>query len=266
MKFIKKVSTAIHSRAGSYIFFLLSVFAFINLKSAVWAYEWIAQMYPLGSNFVPTMLIIIAVTAVIHFAYLLFSAIKSNGKSEAKSNKFINIIHTIFAILAIITFLYTAVLVFGIDAGFVLSRILNGFEAIIPNLIYPALAGGFGLLLVFCNGRKSAVKAFTSGVVISAIIIGCTIIPSVNFAGSGNKNMPEITMQSVNLVDGASIVFESLRKGEKADAVNMLNDDNKCWTAQSPNRMPADGCSDSNNSYAEIQLAEKSEINTAVIE
>jgi len=72
MKLVKKISDALHSRTGAYIFFLLSVFAFIQLKGATWAYEWIAELYPLGTNFVPTMLGIIAATAAVHFIYLLF--------------------------------------------------------------------------------------------------------------------------------------------------------------------------------------------------
>jgi len=73
-------------------------------------------------------------------------------------------------------------------------------------------------------------------------------------------------MQSENLAERAAVVFESLKKGEKADAENLLSDNNECWTPQAPNRMPAEGYADANNSYVEIELSEKSEINTAVIE
>lgn len=266
MKLIKKVSNALHSRVGAYIFFLLSVFAFINLKGATWAYGWIAELYPLGTKFVPAMLGIIAVTAVIHFIYLLFAAIKGEKKNEVKGITVLNILHTVFAVIAIITFLYTAVLVFGIDAGFIASRILNGFKAIVPNLIFPALAGGMGLMLVFCSGSKKAVQALISGVIISAVVIGCSVMPNVQFGNSDSENMPELTMQSVNAAEGATVIFESLKKDETPDAVNMLSDDNSCWTAQAPAGMPAEGFPDANNSYAEIQLAQKSEFNTAIIE
>lgn len=266
MKFIKIVSNALHSRTGAYIFFLFSVFAFINLKGATWAYGWMAALYPLGDKFVSTMLGIIAVTAVIHFIYLLFAAIKGEKKNEVKGITALNILHTVFAVIAIITFLYTAVLVFGIDAGFVASRILNGFKAIVPNLIFPALAGGMGLMLVFCSSSKKAVQALISGVIISAVVIGCTVIPNVQFGNSDSENMPELTLRSVNFTEGADILFETLKKDEKPDAANMLSNGKDCWTPQSPARMPAEGSADANNSYAEIQLAEKCEINTAIIE
>lgn len=266
MKIIKRVSNALHSRAGSYIFFLLSVFAFVNLKSATWAYEWIAALYPLGTKFVPTLIGIIAVTALADLIYLFISALTGERKSQIKGIKVFNIVHTVFAVISIVTFIYTAVLVFGIDAGFVASRILNGFEAIIPNLVFPALAGGMGLMLVFCGNGKKAVQALVSGAVISAVIIGCIGMPSIQIGSSDSENLPKLTMKSSNSAEGAKIVFESLKRDEKADAVNMLSDNNKCWTAQAPARMPADGCKDANNSYAEIQLKEKNEINTAIIE
>lgn len=266
MKIIKRISNALHSRAGSYIFFLLSVFAFVNLKSATWAYEWIAALYPLGTKFVPTLLVIIAVTALADLIYLFVSALTGEKKSQIKGIKVFNIIHTVFAVISIVTFIYTAVLVFGIDAGFVASRILNGFEAIIPNLVFPALAGGMGLMLVFCGNGKKAVQALVSGAVISAVIIGCIGMPSIQIGSADSENLPKITMKSSNSAEGAKIVFESLKRDEKADAVNMLSDNSKCWTAQAPARMPADGCADANNSYAEIQLKEKTEINTAIIE
>ena len=141
MKFIKKVSNALHSRVGAYIFFLLSVFAFINLKGATWAYGWIDTF---------------------------------------------------------------------------------------------------------------------SGVIISSVVIGCSVMPNVQFGNSDSENMPELTMQSVNAAEGATVIFESLKKDETPDAVNMLSDDNSCWTAQAPAGMPAEGFPDANNSYAEIQLAQKS--------
>ncbi len=266
MKIIKRVSNALHSRAGAYIFFLLSVFAFVNLKSATWAYEWIAALYPLGTKFVPTLLGVIAAAAVIDLIYLFFTALTGEKKSQIKGIKVFNIFHTIFALISTITFIYTAILVFGIDAGFVASRILNGFEAIIPNLVFPALAGGTGLMLVFCGDGKKAVQALVSGAVISAVIIGCMGMPSVQIGSADSESLPKLTMKSSNSAEGAKIVFESLKRDEKADAVNMLCDDNKCWTAQAPARMPADGCADANNSYAEIQLKEKTEINTAIIE
>lgn len=266
MKLIKKVSNALHSRVGAYIFFLLSVFAFINLKGATWAYGWIAELYPLGDKFVPTLLGVIAVTAAVHFIYLFFSAFKGEKKKDVKGITALNILHTVFAVIAVAVFIYTAVLVFSLDSGFTADKISNGFKAIISNLIFPALAGGMGLMLVFCSSSKKAVQALISGAVVSAVVIGCTAMPNIQSGNSDSKNLPEITLQSENVLDGAAISFESLKKDEKPDAINMLSNDNSCWTAQAPAGMPADGYPDSNNSYAEIQLTQKSEFNTAIIE
>lgn len=266
MKFIKKISNAVHSKTGSYLFMLISIFAFIFLKSAEWAYVWIAELYPIGDKFVPLMLGIISVTAAVNFLYLLFSAVKGEQKNENKSIKAINVIHTLFAVISIITFIYTLILVFGLDSGFSTERIINGFNAISSYLIFPALASGTGLVLVFCDSKRKAVKAFISGVVVSAIVIGCFCISGVQSASTENNIYTEISMQSENVMTGAKIAFESLKKGEKPDAENLLADNDKCWTAQSPNRTPAEGCEDANNSYVEIELAAKSQINTAIIE
>lgn len=67
-------------------------------------------------------------------------------------------------------------------------------------------------------------------------------------------------------MNGAKIVYESLKNGEKADAENLLADNDKCWTAQDPNRAPAEGYPDVNNSYVEIQLEGQKTFNTALIE
>ncbi|MGN0447321.1 MAG: glycoside hydrolase family 18 protein [Acutalibacteraceae bacterium] len=76
----------------------------------------------------------------------------------------------------------------------------------------------------------------------------------------------KMTLRSKNEIEGAEIIFESLKKGEKPDAENLLTDNSKFWTPQSPNSSSEDGCSDANNSYVEIQLPKVSSFNTAVIE
>lgn len=211
------------------------------------------------------MLGLIAVTGAFQLAFLFFTAYRGEKKEASKGLTALNIIHTLSSVAAIITFIYTAILVFGIDAGFVASRILNGFNAIVPNLIFPTLAGGMGLILVFCSERKKAVQALISGIIVSAVV-GCTFMPGLNLGKADSENMPELTLRSVNFTEGADILFETLKKDEKPDAANMLSNGKDCWTPQSPARMPAEGSADANNSYAEIQLAEKCEINTAIIE
>lgn len=266
MKFIKKVQCIIHSRLSSYIFFLLGVFAFINLKGASWAYEWIAELYPMGEKFVPIMLGIIAVSTGINFIYLFLSAFTEKQKKENKGTKAFNAAHTLFVAVSIITYIYTCVLVFGLDSGFSADKIQNGFSAIIPNLIFPALAGGMGLMLVFCQKGKNAVRALLCSITVSAVIISCTLIPGFQLGNNSSKSLPMPIIKSANLAEDAVIAFESLKKGEKPDAANMLQDNNKCWTAQDPGKMPAEGFENTNNSYAEIQLAKTAEINTAIIE
>lgn len=266
MGFIKKVSNALHSKGCSYLFFILSVFAFVFLDSAKWAYGWIAALYPLGDKFVPTMLGIISVCIAITFIHLLVTAVAGDKLKNKKGIIALNIIHTIFEILTIVLFLYTLVLVFGLDSGFSLAGFAKGIQAILPELIYICLAFGIGLVLVFCNGGKKAWQALVCSVVVCALVVSVSYF-GANSGGVADKaSVMPITLQSENVMNGAKIVFESLKNGEKADAENLLADNDQCWTAQCPNRMPAEGFADANNSYVEIELSKASEINTAVIE
>lgn len=266
MGFIKKISNVLHSKGCSYLFFILSVCAFVFLDSAEWAYGWIAALYPLGDKFVPTMLGIISVCIAFTFIYLLIAAVSGDKLKNKKGAVALRIVHTIFAVLSIVLFLYTLVLVFGLDSGFSLSGFANGIQAILPELIYVCLALGIGLVLVFCKSGKKAWQALVCSVVVSALVISASYF-GANSGGVADKTsvMP-ITLQSDNVMDGAKIVYESLKTGEKADAENLLADNDECWTAQCPNRMPAEGFADANNSYVEIELAKVSEINTAIIE
>ena len=84
MKFLKKLSNAIHARAASYVYFVLSVCAFVFLRSAVWTYGWIAELYPLGDKFVPTLLGIIALCIAVTLIYLIISAFSDDGKEKCK--------------------------------------------------------------------------------------------------------------------------------------------------------------------------------------
>ena len=263
---IKKVSNALHSRGGSYLFFILSVCAFAFLDSSKWAYSWIAALYPLGDKFVPTMLGIIAVCIVVTFIYLLITAVCGDKIKGKKGILAFNIIHTIFAVLSIVLFLYTLVLVFGLDSGFQVTSLANGVRALVGDLVYVGAALGIGLVLTFCGNGKKAWQALVCSVVVCALVVSVSYF-GTRLGGVADKTeiMP-ISFQSDNLMQGAKVVYESLKDGEKADAVNLLADDDSCWTAQAPNRMPAEGFADSNNSYVEIELAKACEFNTAVIE
>ena len=43
--------------------------------------------------------------------------------------------------------------------------------------------------------------------------------------------------------------YESLKRGEKADAVNLLSESGNCWTAQDPDRTPEEGYPDIKDVY-----------------
>ncbi len=266
MDFIKKISNVLHSRGCSYLFFILSVCAFVFLDSAKWAYGWIAAFYPLGDKFVPAMLGVISACIAVTFIYLLIAAIAGDKLKSKKGITALNIVHTIVAVLTIILFVYTLVLVMNLDKGFSLSGFANGIQAILPELIYICLALGIGLVLVFCKSGKKAWQALVCSVVVSALVTSVSYF-GANSGGVADKaSVMPVTLQSENVMEGAKVTYESLKNGEKADAENLLADNDKCWTAQCPNRMPAEGFSDANNSYVEIELSKVSEINTAIIE
>ena len=265
MNFIKKAGDKIHSRAGAYIFFVLSLFSFIAFKSADWAYGWIAASYPLGEKFIPVFLSIAGVCAAVHLIYLFISAYSGKKRSEIKGIRAINIIHTVFAALAIIFFIYTLGLLFGIDSGITAEKTNRAFEAIGGRLVFLALGAGLALAFVVCGEKKSAVKAGVCGIIVCALLSTTAYFAGSRISSSGGNDFIQPEFNSANLLDGAEISYESLAKGEKKDAANLL-ESGGCWTAQSPNRNAEDGYPDANNAVAEIKLKEAAEFNTAVIE
>ena len=87
MKFFKKVGSAINSRAFAYTSFVLSVCAAVFLSSATWTYGWIADLYPLGDKFVPTLFGIICACAAVNLIYLLICAFAGDKKDSLKGIK-----------------------------------------------------------------------------------------------------------------------------------------------------------------------------------
>lgn len=266
MKTLKKLGHTLQKRGSAYVFFALSVCAFFFLKSATWTYGWIAALYPLGKNFVPTLLGVIGVCIGITFIYLVVSAFAGARKPNMKGIRAVNIIYALFSGIGVIAFFYTAVLVFSLDSGISADGFSRGLQALTENLLYIGLALGLGLVFVFCEDMKKAFQALLSVLIVCCLILSTTYFGSVSVIADSSANLPEITLESENIAEGATIAFESLKEGEKADAVNLLADNNKCWTAQAPNRTPAEGYADVNNSYVELQLAKESEMNTAIIE
>ena len=68
---MKSIGKAFHSRIGAYIFFALAASTYTFLHSASWAYGWIADIYPLGENFVPTLFGIIIACFIVTAGFLL---------------------------------------------------------------------------------------------------------------------------------------------------------------------------------------------------
>lgn len=260
MKFIKKISDAFNSRIGSYVFFVLSVFSLVFINGAVKTYSWINQVY--GENVVMLLRTIGAVCVIACFAFLVFYAVAGDRKNDIKGIKALNVIHIIFSVIGAVMFIYSLVLVFGLDSGLSAEKFIKGLKA--SALIYPALACGFGMVPVFCQSGKKAVKSIISGAVICAVVVSMTYASTLSSSG-GDNGLIAAEFMSENLICGATIDYESLSKGEKADAVNLLDESNECWTAQSPVYAPADGNA-TNNSVAEINLGKSVTFNTAVIE
>ena len=82
IKFFKKVGSSINSRAFAYTSFVLSVCAAVFLSSATWTYGWIADLYPLGDKFVPTLLGVICACAAVNLIYLLICAFAGDKKDS----------------------------------------------------------------------------------------------------------------------------------------------------------------------------------------
>lgn len=265
MKFAEKASKLFHSRISTFIAFLLSLFAFIFIKGADWTYGWIAASYPLGNKFIPTLLTVIAVSAAANYICLFIRAYLGQKGNNAKIGKAIGVIQTVFFITAIITFIYSFVLIFGLDTGFSASKFAKGMNAVKDMLIFVSLGGCLGTVLVFCSGKKKAVGALICSVVVCGIVSSIFYFSGFSVS-TDSSDFIQCNFSSENLLDGASVEYESLKKGEKADAANILNSDNTYWSAQNPNRSPADGTKDINNSFVQIKLKSPATFNTAVIE
>lgn len=264
MKAIKKIAEAVNSRSGSFIFFTLALSAFTFFYSSDWAYGFIIELYPLGNGFITLMFCLTGAAALVSLISIIINAFTRDRK-QIKGIKIFYAIHIIFAIIGIITFIYTFALLFGLDKGITASGFQNGFSSLLPNIGYWGTAVALGLALTVVSVPKKAAKALIACVLILALIISPIALAQIS-TGAEIANAPEMNIQSENLLTGAKIVYESLKKGEKADAVNLLDDSKKCWTAQDPQRTPEEGHPDANNSYVEIELDGEKTFNTAVIE
>ncbi|MCL2514203.1 MAG: hypothetical protein FWF08_09890, partial [Oscillospiraceae bacterium] len=151
MNFFKRIGAAFHSRTGAYIFYSLTVLAFAMLRSAKWAYWFIAEMYPLGDKFVPTLFAVIGICAAATVAFLIMGKrIKSRALRAA---------HTVICVLAGIMFGYTVVLSFGLDNGFQLNSILTGISNLLSILLPIAVALALPLPFAVFRKHKNAARA-----------------------------------------------------------------------------------------------------------
>lgn len=260
MKFFKKIGAAFNSRVGACIIFILSICSIMFLRGAEWAYGWIAELYPLGDKFIPVFFVVLTVFAFASFDYLLFAAFAGEKLDSIEGVKVIKILHIIFSLLSVVTCIYTLVLAFHFDSGISGEYISAGIRAIASELILFVPAAFIGIALMLCSGKKKTLQALISSVLVSALTLAVFFAADsgISFA-TQSQNLPELKFQSENVLEKAEIVFESLADNEKADAANLLADNDKCWTAQAPEN-------GKNNSYVEMQLEKPSTVNTATIE
>lgn len=112
------------------------------------------------------------------------------------------------------------------------------------------------------NVRTKTIAKLTCLVVlivtVGSILVGCAKVSSSDYI--------KPNFVSANVMKGATIISESLRKNEKADAVNILSDDKKAWTPTFIDGNPRKDEPNTVNSSVEIQLAKVVSFNTAVIE
>jgi hypothetical protein len=85
-------SRVFHSRLGSFIFFALATLAFFMLRSAKWAYDWIAELYPLRDKFIPTLFVLISISAIVTFIFLLDS-------KKLKDSRAMRTLHAVFSMV-----------------------------------------------------------------------------------------------------------------------------------------------------------------------
>lgn len=108
--------------------------------------------------------------------------------------------------------------------------------------------------------KKLLVKVVCLGLLVAltcGLLAGCSIKPT---------DYVRPTFTSPNAMQGATIVKESLKKGEKADAKNLISDDSKAWTPSFLDGKSANEDDNTLSSTVEIQLKTMSTFNTALIE
>lgn len=90
---------------------------------------------------------------------------------------------------------------------------------------------------------------------ISVVLITMLAVMIIGLSGCNKLVIQPLEIDSENLMEGASVVHESIVNKENPDADNMLYDNNKCWTPKNDMRY----------AKVEFRLAGQKTFNTAVI-
>lgn len=260
---MKKLLNKINSRLITYIFLVMTAFAFSFFNGAVSILPWIKRVY--GENTINIFSLAIIILAIIHFVYIIVLSIIDKKYMDSKLYYIVKFLHLIFDVASLAIFIYTMILVFALSEGFSTEKILRGLDSM--NLVFPLAIAGFGLVFTVAETGKKVVKPIIASAVVLSVICSIMFVAPIVRENNNSDRQYKIELTSENLAKNASISFETLVKGEKADAVNILSDDNKCWTAKYPGIeqvIGLDGKSD--NAVAEISFADTISFNTAIIE
>lgn len=262
MQFLKKCLFGLRTRTAAYIGAVCAAVSFVFLHRATWTHGWIAELYPLGAAFVPTLLTVCAGVGAALLGCLLYHAVSAERAQKARV---LGVAQPILLLLSVGLVLYTAVLFFGLDSGLSADSIHRALTALRPAMPYLSVCIGLPLVLVFCGNGKHALRAGLASLTAAVLLL----LPCVSgFVEHGKWKSPGPAMQlpESDLLAGARVAYESLTEKEKPDAAALLQPDDRCWTPQSPNRKPAAGHADQNNSYVELHWDKPVTFNTAVLE
>lgn len=169
MKVLKQIGASFHTRTGSFVFFALAASAFALLNSATFSHRWIAQSYPLGNAFVPTLLWAMAVCTVLLLAYLLLH-------ERVKEQKTLRIVHTVLCVLTGVLFGFAFFIAFALDHGF--HYFARGWQHLQPYLFYLGLLWGIPFVFVIHPTLKKKAQVITA-IVLSVVLLAVVTVPHI---------------------------------------------------------------------------------------
>ncbi|MCL2194555.1 MAG: metallophosphoesterase [Oscillospiraceae bacterium] len=160
--FFKRIASAFHTRVGSFVFFALAVTAFFLLRSASWAYGWIAELY--FAAFIPMMFAILGTCVALLFAFMLLPA-------RIKEKKPVSIIHTVACVLAGVCFVYCVVLAFSLDSGPSLDGFRSGWFHLQPYFLLLLLCIGLPFVFIIFPAFKKPARIVVALVLTVALAL-----------------------------------------------------------------------------------------------